>query len=102
MNTKRISHIGVLVHDADAATRLWTESFGFKKFLATKPELRYPRTATIRSPKKIHLLLAEISTSRARRNSGAPPWHDSPDLGTLACSLCRCWQPAALTATLAS
>ena len=32
MNTKRISHIGVLVHDADAATKLWTESFGFKQF----------------------------------------------------------------------
>ena len=32
MNTKKISHIGVLVHDADAATKHWTESFGFKKF----------------------------------------------------------------------
>ena len=32
MNTKKISHIGVLVHDADASTKLWTESFGFKKF----------------------------------------------------------------------
>ena len=32
MNTKRISHIGVLVHDADAVTRLWTEAFGFQKF----------------------------------------------------------------------
>ena len=31
MNTKKISHIGVLVHDADAATELWTESFGFNK-----------------------------------------------------------------------
>ncbi|MEJ2121593.1 MAG: VOC family protein, partial [Alphaproteobacteria bacterium] len=31
MNTKRISHIGVLVHDADAATKLWTEAFGLKK-----------------------------------------------------------------------
>jgi len=31
MNTKRISHIGVLVHDADAATQKWTESFGLKK-----------------------------------------------------------------------
>lgn len=29
---KKISHIGVLVHDVDAATKLWTESFGFKKF----------------------------------------------------------------------
>ena len=32
MKTKKISHIGVLVHDADAATELWTGSFGFKKF----------------------------------------------------------------------
>ena len=32
MNTKKVSHIGVLVHDADAAAELWTESFGFVKF----------------------------------------------------------------------
>ncbi len=32
MNTKKISHIGVLVRDVDAATKLWTESFGFKRF----------------------------------------------------------------------
>jgi methylmalonyl-CoA/ethylmalonyl-CoA epimerase len=32
MITKKISHFGVLVHDADAATELWTESFGLKKF----------------------------------------------------------------------
>jgi methylmalonyl-CoA/ethylmalonyl-CoA epimerase len=31
MKTKRISHIGVLVHDADAAARLWTGAFGFQK-----------------------------------------------------------------------
>ena len=30
--TRAISHIGILVHDADAATRLWTEAFGFQKF----------------------------------------------------------------------
>ena len=38
MNTKKISHIGVLVHDADAATRLWTESFGCQKFADRKIE----------------------------------------------------------------
>ncbi len=32
MITKKISHFGVLVHDADAATELWTESFGLQKF----------------------------------------------------------------------
>ncbi len=32
MNTKKISHIGVLVHDAEAASKHWTESFGFRKF----------------------------------------------------------------------
>jgi len=31
MNTKKISHIGVLVHDAGRATTLWTDSFGLKK-----------------------------------------------------------------------
>jgi len=28
MITKKISHFGVLVHDTEAATKLWTESFG--------------------------------------------------------------------------
>lgn len=32
MNTKKISHIGVLVGDADAAARLWTEAFGLQRF----------------------------------------------------------------------
>lgn len=32
MNTKKISHIGILVHDADAAAKRWTEAFGFTKF----------------------------------------------------------------------
>ncbi len=32
MNTKKISHIGVLVHDADAAVKHWTETFGLTKF----------------------------------------------------------------------
>ncbi len=32
MSTKKISHIGVLVHDAEAASKHWTESFGFKRF----------------------------------------------------------------------
>jgi methylmalonyl-CoA/ethylmalonyl-CoA epimerase len=32
MQTKKISHIGVLVRDADAAARLWTESFGLERF----------------------------------------------------------------------
>ena len=30
--TKKISHFGILVHDADAATALWTGSFGLQKF----------------------------------------------------------------------
>jgi methylmalonyl-CoA epimerase len=32
MKTKKISHIGILVNDADAATKLWTEAFGLSKF----------------------------------------------------------------------
>ena len=32
MQTRKISHFGILVHDADAATSLWCEAFGFKKF----------------------------------------------------------------------
>ncbi len=30
--TRAISHIGILVHDADAATQHWTEAFGFQKY----------------------------------------------------------------------
>ncbi|MBC8241433.1 MAG: VOC family protein [Alphaproteobacteria bacterium] len=30
--TNKISHFGILVHDADAATELWTSAFGLKKF----------------------------------------------------------------------
>ena len=32
MNTKKISNFGVLVHDVEAATKLWTESFGLQIF----------------------------------------------------------------------
>jgi hypothetical protein len=32
MRTKKISHIGVLVNDAEAAAKLWTEAFGLRKF----------------------------------------------------------------------
>ena len=32
MITKKISHFGILVHDAEAATKLWTEAFGLQKF----------------------------------------------------------------------
>ena len=47
MNTKKISHIGVLVHDADAATKLWTESFGFKKFEDRRIEVEGIRSVFI-------------------------------------------------------
>jgi len=30
VNTQKISHFGILVHDADAATKHWTESFGLQ------------------------------------------------------------------------
>ncbi len=32
MSTRKISHIGVLVHDADAAAELWTSAFGLVEF----------------------------------------------------------------------
>ncbi len=47
MNTKRISHIGVLVHDADAAARLWTEAFGFIKFAEQKIDVEGIRSLFI-------------------------------------------------------
>jgi methylmalonyl-CoA/ethylmalonyl-CoA epimerase len=30
MRTRKISHFGILVHDADAATAAWCETFGFQ------------------------------------------------------------------------
>lgn len=47
MNTKKISHIGVLVHDADTATKLWTESFGLKKFDDRKIEVEGIRSVFV-------------------------------------------------------
>ncbi len=47
MNTRKISHIGVLVHDADAATRHWTESFGLRKFEDQKIEVEGIRSVFI-------------------------------------------------------
>lgn len=47
MNTKKISHIGVLVHDADAATRLWTEAFGFQAFEDRRIEVEGIRSVFI-------------------------------------------------------
>ncbi len=47
VNTKKISHIGVLVHDADAATKLWTESFGFRKFDDRRIEVEGVRSVFI-------------------------------------------------------
>ncbi len=47
MITKKISHFGVLVHDADAATKLWTESFGLTKFDDRKIEVEGIRSVFI-------------------------------------------------------
>jgi methylmalonyl-CoA/ethylmalonyl-CoA epimerase len=32
VKTKKISHLGILVTDADAAAKLWTEAFGLRRF----------------------------------------------------------------------
>lgn len=45
--TKKISHFGILVHDADAATKLWTESFGLKKFEDRRIEVEGIRSVFI-------------------------------------------------------
>lgn len=47
MNTKKISHIGVLVRDADAATALWTGAFGFQKFEERRIEVEGIRSVFI-------------------------------------------------------
>ena len=47
MNTKKISHIGVLVHDADTATKLWTDAFGLRKFEDRRIEVEGIRSVFI-------------------------------------------------------
>ena len=47
MKTNKISHIGVLVHDADAATELWTQSFGLTKVEDRKFEVEGIRSVFI-------------------------------------------------------
>ena len=47
MKTKKISHIGILVRDADAATKLWTESFDMKKFEDRRIEVEGIRSVFI-------------------------------------------------------
>ena len=45
--TKKISHFGILVHDADAATKHWTEVFGFQKFEDRRIEVEGIRSVFI-------------------------------------------------------
>ncbi|MBL6953280.1 MAG: VOC family protein [Alphaproteobacteria bacterium] len=45
--TKKISHIGILVHDADAAVTHWTEAFGFKRFEDRRIEVEGIRSVFI-------------------------------------------------------
>ncbi|MDA1098743.1 MAG: VOC family protein [Proteobacteria bacterium] len=45
--TKKISHIGILVHDADAAVKHWTEAFGFTKFEDRRIEVEGIRSVFI-------------------------------------------------------
>jgi methylmalonyl-CoA/ethylmalonyl-CoA epimerase len=47
MKTKRISHIGVLVREADAAARLWTGAFGFQKLEDRRIEVEGIRSVFI-------------------------------------------------------
>ena len=47
MNTSKISHFGILVHDADAATKHWTECFGLKKFDEARIEVEGIRSVFI-------------------------------------------------------
>ena len=47
MKTNKISHIGILVRDADAATKLWTESFDMKKFEDRRIEVEGIRSVFI-------------------------------------------------------
>jgi len=47
MKTKKISHFGILVHDADAATELWTGSFGLQKFDDRKIEVEGIRSVFV-------------------------------------------------------
>ncbi len=42
---EQVSHIGIVVHDLDAAVKLWTESFGMKEFQRTDISVEGIRSA---------------------------------------------------------
>jgi methylmalonyl-CoA/ethylmalonyl-CoA epimerase len=45
--SRRITHIGVVVHDLEAAVRLWTESYGFRKVERIDIDAEGVRTAML-------------------------------------------------------
>jgi len=47
MKTNKISHFGILVHDADAAVKHWTGTFGFQKFEDRRIEVEGIRSVFI-------------------------------------------------------
>lgn len=47
MSGRRITHIGVVVHDLEAAIRLWVESYGFKGVTRIDVDAERVRTAML-------------------------------------------------------
>lgn len=72
----QITHIGIVVHDLDAAVKLWSENFGMKEFRRTDIAVEGIRSAFLSphgTPDEMHIELmeprdkADLTNAVARR-----------------------------------
>lgn len=91
---KRMSHIGILVHDLEAATKLWTEVFGLVQYDAMEIAVEGIRNVFLSvggTPNEMAIELIEpmdksdMSNALARRlaHSGEGFYHLAVDVGDI-------------------
>ena len=71
---EQVSHIGIVVHDLDAAVKLWTESFGMKEFQRTDISVEGIRSAFLSphgTPDEMYLELMEPTDKSDLNNAVA-------------------------------
>ncbi len=91
---KRLSHIGILVNDLEAATQLWTETFGLVKYAEMEIEVEGIRNAMLSvggTPNEMAIELIEpldksdMNNALARRlaQNGERFYHLAVDVGDI-------------------
>jgi methylmalonyl-CoA epimerase len=71
---EQVSHIGIVVHDLDAAVKLWTESFGMKEFQRRDISVEGIRSAFLSphgTPDEMYLELMEPTDKSDPNNAVA-------------------------------